>query len=132
MHKRNTYLRCMLTICLHNLQFRAFHGLYEEEKIKGNDFELQVTIQYQPLSHVKELHQTINYELVYKLIEERMQIATPLLETIVMDIAQQILGEFHSAEEVFISIKKLNPPIKGMKGSVGVNYHSKRKDVYED
>jgi len=32
----------MLSVCLHNIIFKAYHGLYEEEKINGNDFEINV------------------------------------------------------------------------------------------
>ena len=117
----------MLSIHLHNLHFRAYHGLYEHEKISGNDFEVNVEAKYLPSQKINSLEQTVNYEKVFRLIESRMQIATPLLETIVMEIAQQILERFALVEEVFVSIKKLNPPIEGMKGSVGISYTLKRK-----
>ncbi|MBN8838161.1 MAG: dihydroneopterin aldolase [Sphingobacteriia bacterium] len=117
----------MLIIRLHHLQFKAYHGLYEQEKINGNDFEVNAEIYHHPVSTIKNIQETINYELVYRLIEERMQIPTPLLETIVMEIAGQILHKFELAEEVTVSIKKINPPIEGMNGSVGVHYHLKRK-----
>lgn len=55
-----------------------------------------------------------------------MKIATPLLETLVMDIAAQILAQFQQAEAVFISIKKLQPPIANFNGSVGVSYSLKK------
>ena len=35
----------MLTIQLHQLLFFAYHGLYEAEKINGNQFELDVDIE---------------------------------------------------------------------------------------
>jgi dihydroneopterin aldolase len=34
----------LLTIHLNNLLFHAYHGLYEEEQILGNNFEVNITI----------------------------------------------------------------------------------------
>jgi dihydroneopterin aldolase len=58
-----------------------------------------------------------------------MNTPTPLLETIVIDISQQILAQFSIVEEVQISIKKVHPPIEGFKGSVGVSYSLKRENI---
>lgn len=119
----------MLSIHLHQLKFTAHHGLHEEEKINGNSFEVDAVIYYHPQKIIHSINQTINYEEVYKLIEERMQIATPLLETVAMEIAQKILQQFLLAEEIKIAIKKLHPPIKNMNGSVGVSFELKRKEI---
>jgi dihydroneopterin aldolase len=117
----------MLSVCLHNIIFRAYHGLYEEERINGNDFELSVEVKYHPKENsIQSIEHTINYETIFRLIEERMKVATPLLETVVMELADNILQQFSFAEEVVISIKKLHPPIHNLKGSVGVNYSLKR------
>ena len=117
----------MLSIHLHQLQFRAYHGLHEEEKIKGNDFEVDAVIYYRPRKIIQSIDDTINYEEVYELIEARMQIATPLLETVAMEIAHEILNKYLLAEKVKISIKKINPPIKNIRGSVGVSFELRRK-----
>jgi dihydroneopterin aldolase len=122
------YIRSMLSVCLNALQFKAFHGLYDEEKVNGNDFEVNVKVSYQPSSLVQSIHQTINYEIVFKIIAARMEIATPLLETITIDITNEIFSTFTAAEEVFVSITKLHPPIKNLIGTVGVEYILNRKD----
>ncbi|MBS1641438.1 MAG: dihydroneopterin aldolase [Bacteroidetes bacterium] len=120
----------MLSVCLHNIIFRAYHGLYEEEKINGNDFEINVEIKYHPKEKIiQTIEHTINYETVFNLIEARMKIATPLLETVAMQMAEEILQHFNLAEEVFISIKKLQPPIANLKGCVGINYSVKRNEI---
>ncbi|MBS1626450.1 MAG: dihydroneopterin aldolase [Bacteroidetes bacterium] len=120
----------MLSICLHNIIFRAYHGLYEEEKMNGNNFEVNVEIKYHPAEKIiQSIEHTINYETVFNLVEARMKIATPLLETVAMEIAEKILQHFNLAEEIFISIKKLHPPIPNLKGSVGINYSLKRNEI---
>jgi 7,8-dihydroneopterin aldolase/epimerase/oxygenase len=119
----------MLSIHLHNVILFAYHGLYEHEQINGNNFEVNITVNYRPKQMVNDIEHTINYVEVYNLLNNRMQIATPLLETLVMDIAAQILAQFQLAEAVFISIKKLQPPIDDFNGSVGVSYSLKKSEL---
>ncbi len=116
----------MLSIHLKNLIFKAYHGIYEEEKIQGNIFEVNIAIYHHPHHTIEAIEQTINYELVYELVNKRMQIATPLLETVVMDIAHLILQQFVLAEKVIVSVTKTNPPIKNFIGNVEVSFELKR------
>jgi len=116
----------MLTIHLEQILFRSYHGLYEEERINGNDFLVDVTVKYQPFGEINRIEDTINYAEVFELVRKRMAIATPLLETVAMDIAALILSEFKIAEKVMITIKKLNPPIKNFNGKVGVSFELKK------
>lgn len=117
----------MLTIHLHNLLFHANHGLYEEEKVLGNDFEVNITIYQKEVSDkIVSINQTIDYSKVYEMVKQRMQIATPLLETLAQEICTSILAEFSLAEKVFFSIKKLNPPITQFQGSVGISFEMGR------
>ena len=117
----------MLTIHLHNLIFHAYHGLYAEEKMLGNNFEINITIQHIDIvEKIISLEQTINYTTVYNLVKERMQTPTPLLETLAQEICEVILENFSHAESVSFSIKKLNPPIIQFQGSVGISFELKR------
>ena len=117
----------MLTIELSKLRFHAYHGLYHEEKKLGGDFEVNVTVIHQPKKiPVLHLEETIDYTAVYNLIKEIMQKPEPLLETVVTLIAEEIMKRFFQAEEVNVSITKLNPPILSFEGRVGVSYVLKR------
>ncbi len=118
----------MLSIYLNNVVFWAYHGLYKEEKITGNEFEVNLRVDYnasRPASF-QSIHDTINYVALFKIVQHRMEKATPLLEAIALDIATNILSEFAMAERVIISIKKLNPPIPDFKGSVSVSFEMDR------
>jgi dihydroneopterin aldolase len=120
----------MLSIHLHNIIFFAHHGIYEEERILGNEFELNISIKHTP-AHlpVKHLSDTVDYISVYDLVKKRMGTPTSLLETLATDIAQQILIQFILAEEVHISIRKMRAPVSQLRGSVGVSFDLKRKDL---
>ena len=116
----------MLSIQLNSLSFFAYHGLYEEEKVNGNDFIVNAIIDFNPKKKIDTISETIDYVAIYELIEKRMQIATPLLETIVMDLATLILDKFTLAETVYIELTKQKPPIHNFKGNVSVKYELKR------
>ena len=120
----------MLSIHLHNLLFHAYHGLYAEEQLLGNVFEVNITIQHIPIkAQIIALDQTINYTAVYDLVKKRMNTPTPLLETFAQELCQSILENFIQAESVFFSIKKLNPPIPQFQGNVGVSFEMNRNQL---
>ena len=112
----------MLTIHLHNLRFFAFHGLYEEEKLDGNNFELDVDIDVDANEKIILLKQTVDYVMLHDIIDKRMQQATPLLETLAQDLAEIIHHADNRIKNISISIKKLSPPIKNCTGTVGVSF----------
>lgn len=117
----------MLSIYLKNLQFRSHHGIYEQEKILGNIFIVNLKVKYQPTSlPIKNIEQTINYEDLFSLLEKRMLVATELLETLVTEIAEEIFYIYKNIEEVYISITKQNPPIVSFTGNVAVSFETKR------
>ena len=55
-----------------------------------------------------------------------MSIPTPLLETIISELAVQILSEFEMVQEVFVKITKEHMPIKGIEGNMSVSILQKR------
>lgn len=117
----------MLTIQLQNLQFKAYHGLYAEEKVLGNNFIVNVLIKYNSDKQVIDnIDDAVNYESVFQIINQKMDIPTELLETLVMQISEDILNKFYKVYEVEISIAKQNPPIEKFIGNVVVSYHKKR------
>jgi 7,8-dihydroneopterin aldolase/epimerase/oxygenase len=112
----------MFTIHLKNLRFFSFHGVYGEEKVLGNEYEVNADVTFNVADTVTELEQTVNYVNIYNLIKQRMNIPTALLET----VAQGLVHDIHTLDERIISIKvsviKLYPPITNFRGSVGVSY----------
>lgn len=117
----------MLTIQLQNLKFKAYHGLYEEEKILSNWFVVNATVKYNADNKVIDrIEDTINYENIFCIIKQRMSVPTELLETLAMQITEDVLDEFSQVGEVEISIAKQNPPIEKFIGNVVVSYHKKR------
>lgn len=112
----------MLSIHLHHLQFFAYHGLYENEKNNGNNFEMDVDIDLDTDEKITSLSQTLDYVTVHEIIYKRMQQATPLLETLAQDLADLIYEADRRVKKISIMIKKVSPPIPDFKGTVGVSF----------
>jgi len=111
------------TIELKGLQFFAEHGLYEEEAKVGNEFEVDVSIEYKaPQAVVSSIEQTINYAEVFYIVKNEFGHRKDLLETCAMQIAERLQKQFPQIEKLTISIKKLHPPITNFEGSVGVTF----------
>lgn len=112
----------MFTIRLNKLVFFANHGLYEEEKKTGAEFEVDVTIHFNPESRVTSIHQTINYADAYAMIKQQMEEPVPLLETLVEHITDALHLMDERISRIDICVKKLNPPIKNFTGNVAVSF----------
>lgn len=111
-----------MIIHLHKLHFHSYHGVYPQESVTGGPFEMDVDVHFQPPSRVQALEDTINYAGIYELIKQRMATPTPLLETVVQDLADLIKASDQRIEEVAITLRKMNPPIAGFDGIVGVTH----------
>lgn len=117
-----------LQIHLKNLRFFSFHGIYDGETKCGSEFEVNITVNYIPSNlSLTDINHTINYVSIYELIAQKMSIPTPLLETIAIETATEILQRFPVSTSVFISIDKINPPIESFQGKVGVSFTIQRK-----
>ena len=111
------------TIELKGLRFFAEHGLYEAERLVGNEFEVDLSVEQKaPEKTISSLGQTINYVEVFRIVQEEFRQRKQLLETCAMLIAERLQEQFPNLEKLTISIRKLNPPITNFAGSVGVTY----------
>jgi dihydroneopterin aldolase len=116
-----------MRISLSNLEFFGFHGLYEGEKKIGNQFLVTIQIDFTPkVAVVNALNQTIDYVLVYNKIKEIMDDPTPLLETLVCKIADQILFDHAIADKVFVQITKQKLAIPYFVGDTSVSIERNR------
>jgi dihydroneopterin aldolase len=116
-----------MRISLNKLLFVGYHGLYPEEKKLGNNYSVEVDIDFNPKQGViDQLDQTIDYVHVYAIVKKWMEIPTPLLETLVGKIADDILSSQALANKVFVKITKLHLPIPSFEGNVSVKIEKSR------
>lgn len=113
----------LITIYLNNVRFRAYHGLYPEERQKGNDFVVNMEVSYLPLSGIiTSLDDTIDYAALFDIINKIMQQPVDLLETLVQRMAHAVHEQFPQVKNISVSVEKLNPPIDKFTGSTTVKY----------
>jgi len=116
-----------IRISLNKLLFVGYHGLYPEEKKLGNNYAVEIDIDFTPKQGViDQLDQTIDYVHVYAIVKKWMEIPTPLLETLVGKIADDILSSQALANKVFVKITKLHFPIPSFEGNVSVKIEKSR------
>ena len=116
-----------MRISLNKLLFVGYHGLYPEEKKLGNNYSVEIDIDFTPKEGViDQLDQTIDYVHVYAIVKKWMEIPTPLLETLVGKIADDILSSQALANKVFVKITKLHLPIPSFEGNVSVKIEKSR------
>lgn len=112
-------------IYLNNLHFRAFHGVETQEHAVGNNYTLNVKIQY-PLDNAMlsdNVLDTLNYAEVYRLLEQEMHVPSNLLERVAYRMADRIFRRFAFIESLDIRLSKLNPPMGTHGGEAGVEMH---------
>lgn len=113
----------MVTISLNDLKFKAYHGIHEEEKILGNDYVVNCSVEMdEQVAVIQHLDQTINYQILFEIIQTQMDIPTPLLETLCMRTGEKITEAFPNISSVEITIKKMYPPVPGFLGSSSVTW----------
>ena len=116
-----------MRICLNDLIFKGYHGLYEAEKKLGNTFRVDITIEFIPaVNLVDQMDQTIDYVTVYQLVKKTMETPTPLLETLVCKIADQILLDHSIAQYVLVKITKETLPIPFFEGKTSVSIEKRK------
>ncbi len=113
----------MLFIELNDLRFYSFHGIHEEEKILGNEYEvcLKAGIDKKEVVII-ELQQTVDYTALYTIISQHMAIPTPLLETVIGNVVAEINEKYPGISQLSLSIKKLYPPVNNFIGNVEVSF----------
>lgn len=113
----------MLTVHLHHLHFYGYHGLYAGEELAGNSFEINLDVTYDPgRSQMNDLSALISYEDLFRIVQQRMNYPTPLLEELAQAIVMTIKHQFAQIQEVKISIFKLQAPIEQLQGKVGISF----------
>jgi len=109
-------------IIIENMEFYSFHGHFKEERIVGNKFLVNVTIEtdMEIPSESDNLKDAVNYQRVYELIKQQMELKSHLLEHIAGRILEEIYAEMEGIIKVTVKVSKMNPPIGGKIGSVSV------------
>ena len=112
-------------IYLRNVRFHAFHGVSPQEGIVGNDYLVNLVLDYDFSSAMKtdDLQGTLNYAEVYKIVDQEMGVPSQLLERVAYRIGDRLSRKFTSITSINIKLTKLNPPFGADCKGAGVELH---------
>ena len=99
----------MFTISLHQIKVVAPIGLYPQEQILGNHFEVDIDVQVAEFSQKK----FVDYTVLNSLVQQEMKRSETILEQIALNMYEETKKAFSFAQKIKISIRKLNPPMSG-------------------
>lgn len=110
------------TISLEDMEFKAYHGCYDLEKIVGNRFLVNLTIDAELDRAAKDdnVSETINYLTVYSIVAECMKHKSDILENVTLRIIDSVYESFPVVTRVCATVSKLAPPLGGKIGRVSV------------
>lgn len=107
---------------IEGMEFYAFHGHFAEEQIVGNKFLLDICIETKTSKAEKSdsLHDALDYQVVYRIIKEQMEIKSYLLENIASRILDALYSKFNTIEKATLKVSKINPPMGGQIEKVSI------------
>ncbi|MFR9620629.1 MAG: dihydroneopterin aldolase [Rikenellaceae bacterium] len=102
-------------INLQQMEFRAFHGCYELERIVGNRFavDLEICTELGDVATSDDVTKSVNYLIVYEIVREQMTITRHTIEAVAVQIIEAIKGEFPQIISVECRVAKIAPPLGG-------------------
>ncbi|WP_162053800.1 dihydroneopterin aldolase [Pontibacter pamirensis] len=103
-------------IALEGMEFFAFHGYYDEEQKIGNKYGIDLIIDadLRRAAESDDLHETVNYEVLYKLVLTEMKSPARLLEHLGHRIIDRVYERFPFVASVKVNVYKFNPPLGGI------------------
>ena len=112
----------MALIEIEGMEFYAFHGHFEVEKVAGNRFlvNLKIVTDCGKAAQTDKLEDTLDYQKAYQAVKEEMAIPSDLLEHVAQRIISRIKRQFPESEKVRVKISKMNPPMGGQIGKVSI------------
>lgn len=110
----------MLSVSLHGIQITAPIGLYPQEHILGNVFEVDADVYLPDAEPWPYADYVVIREVVTAIFNEPGQ----YLETFTARIHAALKKEFEMAVKIRVAVRKLNPPMPGQAAFAQVCYEA--------
>ena len=107
---------------IEQMEFYAFHGCYEQEKIVGNRFlvDLSFETDMEKATKSDSVLDTVSYLDVYAEVKKEMMIKSDILENVAARILDSLQKNFPAITTATVKISKCNPPLGGAIQKVSV------------
>lgn len=116
------YNKNMGIIELDGMEFFAFHGCFKEERIIGNRFLVNVSLNVDTklAEETDDLTNTVNYQTIFKIVKKEMSVPSKLLEHLSRRIIDKISEQYPLVKEITVKVSKVHPSLGGKIDHVSV------------
>ena len=113
-------------IAVEGLQFYSHHGYYKEEQVLGGKYivDIYMRLNIDEAAETDNLKKTVNYEEIYQLTKNEMEVHAKLIEHVCKRILDRVKAKYPNVENVKVRVSKHNPPLKGQVDRVYVELES--------
>ena len=113
---------------LEGMEFKAYHGCLEQEKVRGNSFtvDFRGELDLSAATESDNLNDTLNYGEIYDLVAAETSIPSELLENVTGRIVREIERRFPQLVKFSVRVSKKRPPVDGVAQWSRVTLYSKR------
>lgn len=112
-----------MRIFVHNLEFTGAHGVYEQERLEGRRFQVDLSVLY-PVERAAQsdaLEDTLDYRALSQIIlEVGHGPSCSLIERMACEIVDRVLDAFPQVSEATVAIRKFATGVPGDPSWVGV------------
>lgn len=108
------------------LRLFARHGVGEQERQVGADFEVSLRVHYNIMeaAQTDDVAKTVSYAELHTIIVEQMAVESKLLEHVAARIVNEVHRRYPGVTGVDLKIVKLNPPMGADCKGAGVELHT--------
>ena len=101
---------------LEGMEFKAYHGCLEQEKVRGNSFtvDFRGELDLSAAADSDNLNDTLNYADIYEIVAYEMSIPSELLENVAGRILKTIENRFPELISFSVRVSKKRPPVEGV------------------
>ena len=105
----------MANISIEGMEFFSYHGCFAEEQVIGTRFIVDIVMELnvEEASINDDLKTTVDYQKVYVLVKEQMEIRSKLLENVCWRIITAVKSQFPQIDKIKVNVSKMHPPIGG-------------------
>ncbi len=112
-----------------DMEFHAYIGHYEEEKMLGTKFTVDLVIETDcKTSGISDnLEDAVDYQKIYQIVKKEMNVVCNLIENVSLRILNNVFKDFPIIVYAKVKVSKLNPSLGGKIGTVSVCLEKKKK-----
>ena len=121
-------------IIIKGLKVYAYHGVNPEEKMNGQNFELDIILNtdFQLASDTDNISDTVSYaDVVKKTIAVMQKQPYNLIEKAALVVADEILNSFQKIKSIDLTLKKPEAPVNADFSYMAVKIYKDRNDNHE-